>query len=137
MSIEQDEIVEVGAADDIDSQHSIGSKNNDYYPNKEESKKKHMAQDSQTGTKRPKRPNSLLPIVTPEMEAEYEAEKRLRYSSSRTHEEPPQIFGIPYWLMMALFALFSAVTAGTVLAVLYYDGTPQTSAPTTAPSLAP
>jgi hypothetical protein len=67
------------------------------------------------------------------------------------HGEPEAICGIPYYLFMIMAALVAAVTAGTVLAVIYYDPsdgfqppeypspapTTMSAAPTMMPSIAP
>lgn len=94
-----------------------------------------------------KRP-AMLPEITPELIKEHEAQ--LRASTGGVHRghgvsngpdmepttcchficpcqqedeqgEPDAICGIPYYLFMILAALAAAVTAGTVLAVVYYD----------------
>ncbi len=112
-----------------------------------------------------KRP-SMLPAVTPELIREHEAQRKaaskafprgtttssdseiepvscLRFLCPCHHEdengEPAAVCGIPYYLFMIMAALAAAVTAGTVLAVVYYDpnaGLDPTFLPTPSPSMA-
>ena len=56
------------------------------------------------------------------------------YQHDDQHMEPSTICGIPYYLFMILSALAAAVTAGTVLAVIYYDSSEGIQPPSPSPS---
>jgi hypothetical protein len=55
----------------------------------------------------------------------------------RHYDEPKQIFGIPWSLFVMLMALLAAVTAGTVLAVLYHEPNSNEPNPDQATTLPP
>lgn len=56
------------------------------------------------------------------------------YQHDDQHMEPSTICGIPYYLFMILTALAAAVSAGTVLAVIYYDSSEGIQPPSPSPS---
>ena len=126
---------------------------------------KDTAPDPQAGTTQPQRRQrpKMLPEITPELLQEHEAQLRAsagaahgghgvsngtnigsetccHYICPCHHEdengEPAAICGIPYYLFMILAALVAAVTAGTVLAVVYYDPKAPAS-PTLPPTMPP
>lgn len=133
MSVEEEEKEEVSPSDDVESAPPATNGH---------SEDNHRREHQLLAQKRP----SMLPEVTPELIREHEAQTAAARNFSRgnsmasddmakesylhflcncqsedEHAEPAAICGIPYYLFMALAALAAAVTAGTVLAVVYYD----------------
>lgn len=131
-----DETHDHASVEEEKDMQSLGDEN-DPWPGPQES-------SLQQTKERPK----MLPEITPELIKEHEAQLRASAGSvarghgvangpdmesptcchficpchqEDEHGEPVAICGIPYYLFMIMAALVAAVTAGTVLAVVYYD----------------